>query len=85
MKTGDSIALPSNPIGIVRNAARQRTIKEGLAKISDVNHNGASASDPQVMQLRADLSGQLKIKFRPDQFRFLKLNLFEIAVKVHFF
>src|SRR5580704_787529 len=83
MKTGHSIALPSNPIGIVRNAARQRTIKERLAKIPNVNHNGASASNPQFTQPRADLPGQFKIEFRPDQFRFLKVNLFEIAVKVH--
>ena len=83
MKPRDSIALATDPFGVVRNASWQRTIKKRLAKVSNVNHDGAPASDPEITQLRADLPRNFKIKFWPDQFGFLKLNLFEIVVKIH--
>ena len=83
MKPRDSIALAADPFGVVRNASWQSTIEKRLAKVSDVNHDGALASDPEITQSRADLPRHFKIKFRPDQFGFLKLNLFEIAVKIH--
>ena len=83
MKPRDSIALATDPFGVVRHASWKSTIKERLTKISNVNHDGTPASDPEVTQLRADLPRNFKIKFRPDQFGFLKLNLFEIAVKIH--
>jgi hypothetical protein len=85
MKPRDSIALATDPFGVVRHASWKSTIKERLAKISNVNHDGAPPSDPEATQLLADLPRNFKIKFRPDQFGFLKLNLFEIAVKIHFF
>ena len=83
MKPRDSIALATDPFGVVRHASWQSTIKERLAKISNINHDRASTSDPEITQLSADLPRNCIIKFRPDQFGFLKLNLFEIVVKVH--
>jgi hypothetical protein len=84
MKPSNRITLSTDPFCVVRDTAWQRAIKERLAKISYVNHNGKSASDTDIMQSSSNLPSDLKVKLGQDQFAFLKLNFFEIAVKVHF-
>jgi uncharacterized protein YdeI (YjbR/CyaY-like superfamily) len=84
MKPRNRITLSTDPFCVVRDTARQRTIEERLAKISDVNNDGESASDSKIMQSSTDLPSDLKVELGQDQFAFLKLNSFEVAVKVHF-
>ena len=85
MKPRNRVALSSDPFRVVRDTAWQRAVKERLAKMSDVDNNGESASDSKIMQPSADLPRDLKVKLGQDQFTFLKLKFFEIAVKVHIF
>ncbi len=80
MKSRNGITLSADPFCVVRDTARQRGIKERLAKISYVNHNGKSASDADIVQASANLPSDLKIKLGQDQFAFLTLYFFEIAV-----
>src|SRR6516225_3422881 len=84
MKPRHRIALSSDPFRIVRDTARQRAIKQRLAKISDINNNRESAINSHIVQSSTDLPSDLKVKLGQDQFTFLKLNFFEIAVQVHF-
>jgi hypothetical protein len=83
VKPRNRVAFSSDPFRVVRDTARQRAIKERLAKMSDVNNYGESASDSKIMQPSADLPRDLKVKLGQDQFTFLKLKFFEVAVKVH--
>ena len=85
MKPRNRITLSTDPFCVVGNAARQCTIKERLAKIPYINHNGESASDSDITQSSANLPSDLKVKLGKNQFAFLQLNFFEIEVKVHFF
>ena len=78
MKSRNGTTLSTDPFCVVRNTAGQRAIKERLAKISYVNHNGKSASDADIVQASSNLPSDLKVKLRQDQFGFLKLNFFEM-------